>query len=64
MAELRASEIKKSKIERKRKEKMTNIIHPKLDHEMVEDFEEDDEDDPIAALPFRSTMVCLLTKNP
>jgi hypothetical protein len=42
---------------------MTNIIHPKLDHEMVEDFEEDDEDDPITALPFKASMVIVL-QNP
>jgi hypothetical protein len=42
---------------------MTNIIHPKLDHEMVEDFEEDDEDDPIAALPFKTSMV-IVSENP
>jgi len=42
---------------------MTNIIHPKLDHEMVEDFEEDDEDDPIAALPFKTSMVIVLEQS-
>lgn len=32
---------------------MSNVVHPKLDQEVVEDFEEDDEDDPITALPYR-----------
>jgi hypothetical protein len=37
---------------------MTNVIHPKLDHDIVEDFEEED-DDPIAALPFKMGQVNL-----
>ena len=36
--------------------KMTNAIHPKLDHDIVADFEEED-DDPIAALPFKMAQV-------
>ena len=35
---------------------MTNAIHPKLDHDIVADFEEED-DDPIAALPFKMAQV-------
>ncbi len=31
---------------------MSNVVHPKLDPDVVEDFEEDDEDDPITGLPF------------
>ena len=35
---------------------MSNAIHPKLDHDIVADFEEED-DDPIAALPFKMAQV-------
>ena len=40
-------------VPRFRAAKMSNVVHPKLDQEVVEDFEEDDEDDPITALPYR-----------
>ena len=45
---------KKGRIEKV--DKMSNIIHPKLDPDIVDDFEEED-DDPIASLPFKVSAV-------
>ena len=48
----RTNNVESKKIDKK----MSNVIHPKLDHDMVDDFEEED-DDPIAALPFKVSAV-------
>ncbi len=38
---------------------MSNVVHPKLDPDVVEDFEEDDEDDPITGLPYNRGKVII-----